>query len=118
MTLFIFSKSIVLEKYVSNDCAEEICEILSLKRKITSDIKTPPIGYNLEFEDGSYITVQKGNLILTEENSLKEIEIIEKLGIFLSDELKESNIRFIKNILKTYEQNWEIIIKKEWKNRL
>lgn len=118
MTLFILRKSIVLEEYIEKDYAEKICEILSLERKIVSDMEIPPTGCTIKFKDNSWIVVQKENLFLNEKNLPTEIEIIEESGIFLSDELREPNIKFVKNILEAYKQNWEITIEKDWEYRL
>ena len=117
MISFILRISIVLKEYISKDCFEEICEILSLEKKVVLDIPLPPMGYNLKFKDGSHITVQKGNLILDENGALAVVEIIEECEIFSTDSLKKSNIKLIESILEIY-KNWHIIINGNWRNKL
>jgi len=117
MTHFVFCKKIVtfemhgmlnILPIRTGDC------LVTLEREIELSIELPPKGYDIEFKDGSCISVESAKL--TEDS--EKVRITEEVGIYLYEGSRKANEKKINDILQTHRKNWDIKAEKDWENKL
>lgn len=117
MTHFVFCKKIVTFGLygIFNETPIRTGDCLAtLKREKELSIELPPIGYGIDFKDGSCISVEIPKL--TEDS--EKVRITEEIRIYLYKGSQKANEKIINDILRRHEENWDIETEKDWQSKL